>query len=256
VKLTEYQEILAYDIAFWLAAFQNPEYPPKQLGEVSVQVTAKLRAAAIIALLTKGDSDTFFHNLIRSARSRIAYLQRLTDDGITTDHHLASGRVDAFLNAVAAADFGSARHIVALSPGGWMQGHEYEDDFCYAQIVHGLITVPTDMARLESLFERFERVLDGQTDVRLDVTRAIAHRDQTAFDETFEALLALRTRHIEAEKARNRIEEPTMIAERQVYIEGLALLQIATRLKFATQAEYIYCPSAARVPMLRAFPGE
>jgi hypothetical protein len=47
-----------------------------------------------------------------------------------------------------------------------------------------------------------------------------------------------------------------MMAERQVYVEGLALLQIATRLKFATQNEYQYCPSLARVPMQKPFPGE
>ena len=256
MKLTEYLEIIAYDIGFWLTAFQNPDYPIERLGEVSVQVTAKLRAAAIMALLGKGDSDAFFHNLIRSARCRIAYLQRLSDAGVSGDHHQASGRVDPFLDAVAAADFESARQIVARSPREWLQGHEYEDDFCYAQIVHGLITIPTDLTRLETLFEQFERVLDGQPDARLDVCRAIARRDQAAFDEAFEALLAQRTRQIDAEKARKKIEEPTMIAERQVYVDGLALLQIATRLKFATQSEYLYCPSLARVPMQRPFPGE
>jgi hypothetical protein len=256
VKLAEYLEPLGYDIAFWLTAFQNPDYPIPQLGEVSVQVSQKLRTAAIIALLTKGSSDAFYHNLIRSARSRIAYLDRLASAGVTDDHHQASGRVDPFLDAVAAADFDSARRIVALSLREWLRDHEYEDDFCYAQIVHGLITVPTDVTRLERFFERFERVLDGQADARLDVCRAIARRDQAAFDEAFEALLAQRTRRIEAEKARKKIEEPTMIAERQVYIEGLALLQIATRLKFATQSDYLYCPSVARLPMQRPFPGE
>jgi len=256
VKLTDYLDDLSYDIGFWLAAFQNPDYPPAALGDVGVQVSAKLRAAGIITLLAKGDSDAFFHNLIRSARCRIAYLQRLRDVNIDDDHHQASGRVDPFLDAAAAADFDSARQILALSPREWFQGHEYEDDFCYAQIVHGLIMVPTDITRLESLFERYERVLEGQADARPSVCRAIAHRDQTAFDEAFEALLAQRTRHIEVEKARKRIEEPTMMAERQVYVEGLALLQIATRLKFSTQAEYIYCPSLARVPIQKPFPGE
>jgi hypothetical protein len=256
VKLAEYLEPLAYDIAFWLTAFQNPDYPPHQLGEVSVQVSRKLRTAAIIALLTKGSSDGFHHNLIRSARSRIAYLERLASAGITDDHHQASGRVDPFLDAVAAADFDSARRIVALSLREWLRDHEYEDDFCYAQIVHGLITVPTDLTRLEGLFERYERVLDAQPDARLDVTRAIARRDHATFDDAFEALLARRTGEIEAEKARKKIEEPTMIAERQVYVEGLALLQIASRLKFSTQAEYLYCPSLARVPMQTPFPGE
>jgi hypothetical protein len=256
VKLTEYQEILAYDIAFWLSAFQDPEYPPGQLGEIAVQVTAKLRGAAIVALLVKGDSDTFFHNLIRSARCRLAYLQRLHDAQITGDHHQASGRVAPFLDAVAAADFASARQIVALSPRDWLQGHEYEDDFCFAQIVHGLISVPTDVTRLQGLFDRYERLLDGQSDARVEVARAVARRDQAAFDEAFDALLAQRTRQIEADIARKKIEEPVMIADRQVYVEGLAFLQIASRLQFVTQPEYMYCPSLARVPMQRPFPGE
>ena len=256
MKLVEYLEPLGYDIAFWLTAFQNPDYPIDQLGNVSVQVSRKLRAAAIIALLGKGSTDTFHHNLIRSARGRIAYLERLSSAGVTDDHHQASGRVDPFLDAVAAADFDSARRIVALSLRDWLQGHEYEDDFCYAQVVHGLITVPTDVTRLERLFERYERVLDGASDARLDVTRAIARRDQAAFDDAFAALLARRSGQIEAEKARRKIEEPAMIAERQVYIEGLAMLQIATRLRFTTEREYLYCPSLARVPMQRPFPGE
>jgi len=256
MKLAEYLDTMAYDAAFWMTAFANPDYPIDQLGEVTIQVAAKCRAAAIMVLLANGDSDTYYHNLIRSARCRLAYLQRLNSEGRTSDHHQASGRVGPFLDAVAAADFATARQIVALSRSDWLPGHEYEDDFCYAQIVHGLITVPTNVTRLETLLERFERVLDGQADARLDVTRVLAHRDREAFEPAFEALLAQRTRQIEAEKARRRIEEPGMIAERQVYVEGLALLQIATRLNFTVQVEYQYCPSLALVPMRRPFPGE
>src|SRR6185437_3399369 len=112
------------------------------LGDVCLDVTGKLRTAAIIALLTKADSDAFFHNLMRSARCRLQYLQRLRDARRTGEHHQASGRVDAFLDAVAAQDFGTARQISALSPVDWQRGHEYEDDYCYAQIVHGLIAPP------------------------------------------------------------------------------------------------------------------
>ena len=248
--------MMAYDAAFWMTAFQNPDYPAAQLGDVAVQVTAKIRATAIVVLLTTGDTDTYFHNLIRSARCRIAYLQRLGRDGITGAHHQASGRVDPFLDAVAAADFTSAREIAALSPREWLRGHEYEDDYCYAQIVHRLIQVPTDLTRLEPFFARFEQVLDGQSDARLDVSRAIARRDQSAFDDAFDALIAQRSRQIEVEKERSKIEEPIMMANRQVYVEGLALLQIASRLSLATEPDYSYCPSLARVAMQRPFPGE
>jgi hypothetical protein len=47
-----------------------------------------------------------------------------------------------------------------------------------------------------------------------------------------------------------------MMAERQVFVDGLALLQIAERLGFSLQPEYLYLPSLARVPMQKPFPGD
>src|SRR5207249_7380990 len=144
MKLTEYLDSLSYDIGFWLAGIKNPDYPIGQLGDLSMEVSTKLRAAAIIVLVAKGDSDTFFHNLIRSANCRVTYLERLRDVRITDDHHQASGRVSGLVDAVAASDFVTARQIATLSPREWMNGHEYEDDFCYAQILHGLIAASRD----------------------------------------------------------------------------------------------------------------
>jgi len=256
MKLTEYLEIMSYDIAFWMAGVRDPEFPLEQLGNVCTDVTAKLRAAAIISLLGKADSDTFFHNLIRSGRCRQKYLNRLREADRIGDHHQASGRVDPFLDAVAAEDFVTAREIVRLSPHEWLQGHEYEDDYCYAQIVHELISAQTSITRMNFLFTRYEAALQGAPDARLDVTRAIAERDQPAFETAFEALLARRTLQIDAEKARNKIEEPSVVAERQVYIEGLAMLRIAGRLGLPTQGDYLYCPSVARIAMQKPFPGE
>ena len=118
---------------------------------------------------------------------------------------------------MAAADFGTARRIVALSPREWMQGHEYDDDFCYAQTLHQLLSAPNDRPALDPWFDRFERALDGRQDARLDVTRAIADRKQPEFEEAFDALLRQRTRRIDEEKARNRIEDPMIVwAERHI----------------------------------------
>jgi hypothetical protein len=256
VNLTEYLEVLAYEIAFWMTAFRNPDYPLDQLGDVTENVTAKLRAAAIIAILTKGESDTYYHNLIRSARCRLAYLQRCRAAGHETDHHQASSRVGAFIDAVAATEFETARRIVALSPVTWLQGHEYEDDFYYAQILHGLISMQPNSVQMATLFERLEAALGGRADARLGVTKAIFEQNQRDFDASIELLLAQRTANIEAEKARHKIEEPVMIAERQVYVEGLAILRIAERVGVAAQDEYLYLPSLARVPMRMPFPGE
>jgi len=256
MKLNEYLEGLAYDIAFWMAAYGDAAYPLDQLGNVTDTVTAKLRAAAIIALLSKGDPDIYYHNLMRSARCRLTYLQRCRAAGRTTDHHQASSRVGGFVDAVAAADFATARQITGLSPVTWLQGHEYEDDFCYAQVLHGLIAAQPDTAHMQSLFERFASALDGRLDARLDVAKAIFARNQADFDAGIEALIAQHTASVEADKARNKIEEPVMMAERQVYVEGLAFLRITERLGLTLQAEYLYLPSLARVPMGAPFPGE
>jgi hypothetical protein len=245
MKLADYLEIVAYDIGFWLTAFQNPDYPLPDLGEASVDVAAKLRTAAIIALLAQGNLDAFTHNLIRSGRCRASYLQRLKDAGLS-DHHQASGRVDSLLDAVAAADFALARRIVALSPRDWQQGHEYEDDWCHAQILHGILAPLLDVNRLQALFDRWEQVLNGQSDARLPLLRALTERDSVGFDDAFESLLDQRTSQIAAELARARIEEPGVIANRQIYVEGLAMLRMAVQLGLPTQREYRYCPSIAR----------
>ena len=36
MRLSEYTEAVAYDTAFWLTAFTNPDYPVAQLGQACV----------------------------------------------------------------------------------------------------------------------------------------------------------------------------------------------------------------------------
>jgi hypothetical protein len=245
MKLAMYMETVAYDAAFWLSAFGNPAYPVVRLGEVCVATCDKLRTLAIIALVAKGDHRAFTHNLVRSGRCRLSYLQRVQTGG-QPDHHDASARVAPFFDAVAAADFTLARQVAALSPREWRPGHEYEDDYCHAQIAHAVLAPVADVARTEALFARWEQVLDGQSDARVPVLRALAQRDKDGFDPAFEALVQQRDDALAAERARSRIEEFDVIAARQLFVDGLALLRMASQLGLATQAEYLGCPSLAR----------
>lgn len=255
MSLARYLEATAYDAAFWLSAFTNPDYPVDQLGQVCVDSCAKLRTLAIISLVEQGRHQVFTHNLVRSGRCRQSYLQRLQASG-QADRHDASSRIEPFFDAVAAADFALARQIVALSPRDWRKGHEYEDDYCHAQIAHAVLAPVADVARTQSLFKRWETVLDGQPDARLPVLRALVQRDVDGFDAAFEGLVQAHTDALDAERARARIEEYDVIALRQLYVEGLALLRMATQLRLKTQAEYRYCPSLARQTSPVALPAE
>lgn len=256
MKLADLGQDLAYDAAFWLTGVRSPDYPLGQLGRLSLEVSAKLRALAIAVLLVKADVDRFHHNLIRSGMVREVYLRRCRDEGALGDHHRASGRSGALLDSIAAGALDLARRIAALSPTELHQGHEYEDDHCFAQVLHRLVQPALPEAEIPPLLDRWGAYPPGATDARLDVCRALFDRDQAAFDDAFEGLLARRDDQISAEKARNRLEEPAVIADRHIHVEGLAILRLAGARGLATHPEYRMCPSLARLPMTQPFPGE
>jgi hypothetical protein len=256
MNLAEHAEPLATDIAFWMLSLRNPKCTIAQMGGMTLDLGDKLRALGIILLLTRADSDGFYFNLIRSARLRRDYLQRVVDAGATDDHHYAAGRYMPLLDAIAAGEIELAREIAALSPAEFREGHEYEDDYCYAQLLHRFIQEPVPEAELPPLLVRFENYLQGAIDPRFDVCQALANRDQDEFDSAFESFLTAFEMMIAANKERGQLEEPQVVAQREVSVEGLALLRIAERRGLQTSDEYRYCPSLARVPMLSPFPGE
>lgn len=255
MKLAEIAETLAFDSAFWLLGYEQVDgYEITQLGRFSVELCEKLRALAIITLLTKGDSEKFLHNLLRSGRVRETYLIRIKQVSGEHEHHLASGRFNGLLDAISSSDMELAQRIAWLSPRIWKAQREYEDDFCYAQILHRIVHGVEAVSVYQPFLERFEAVLNGQTCARLDVVRALVMHSQKDFDDSFEALLQERQDEIATSVARCQLEEPQIVAERQVFIEGLALLRLAGIVGLTTHTEYLYCPSNARLPMRNPVP--
>lgn len=254
--LADYLEPLAYDIAFWTIGLVSPDARPEELGGLSNELVRKLRAAAIIVLLTRADVDGYCHNLIRAARARECYLDRMRSEGLIEDHHFCAARTEGLLAACAAEDYALARSIAALSPGGFRPGHEYEDDFCYAQVLHGLLAPQPDPVALAALCARWQGALKGAPGGRLEVMQALVARDAAAFELAFDALLDERAAQIDRNIARGQLEEPPVVADRLVFVEGLALLRIARRLGVALQQDYRYCPSLALQSMQKPFPGE
>jgi hypothetical protein len=256
VVLGEYIDLLAYDAAFWMTGLYNPEYPVEDLGQLTLELSAKLRCLAICVLLAKTDSDTFHHNLIRSGIARIIYLRRCRNKGFERDHHCVSGRYEAFLDVVAASEFSKAKEIADLTPPTFQHPREDEDDFCYAQILHRLSSGRALEAEFLPLLARFDESLASEPSVRLALCNALVFRDQGKFDEAFNGLLTERQLKIENRRKRGQVEDPGIVAERYVYIEGLAMLRLAESRGLKTEPEYLFCPSTARLPIQTRFPGE
>jgi hypothetical protein len=254
MKLEDYGEALAYETAFWMLGLDNPTYPLAQLGKLSLEISAKLRSLAILTLVVKADSDAFCHGLIRSSRARQTYLSRVEQAGLVDDHHRCLGRFDPVLDAIAAGAFGEVQRIRALSPRTFRAGHEYEDDHAYARILHDLCEDAPTAEDLSSGLDELEKASADLNSPRFPVCRALVERSQGGFDESFEDLLRFHASEVAKEKARGRLEDVQVIAERRVSIEGLAILRLAEKRGLATERDYLYCPSLARLPA-GPFPG-
>lgn len=256
MKLAEYGQTAAYEVAFWMQGLANPSYPVAQLGGLTQDLTRKLRALAILGLVAAADGDCFHHNLIRSGRVRRLYLERMRLFGQTQDHQFCSGRYEPLLDAIAAGDWNLARQIVELSPAEFREGHEYEDDYCFAQIVSCWSVDPPREQEVPEFLGRFAAYAEGRPNPRLTLCRALQGGEQAAFDEALAGSLDARDLEIEAAKTRGQLEEPHIVALRRVSVEALAMLRLAERRGLRTESEYRYCPSLARAPIQTPLPEE
>lgn len=245
---------LACDAASWLTGLYDPEFPIAELGAVADKASHRLRALACVQLLGSGNADNFHHNLIRSGMARKHYLQRCLEANALDDHFRGSGRYLAFCDALAAGDIELARHIAILSPVSILRGHEYLDDHCYGCILHFILLDRREEAR--ALLGPFLDFLEGQANGRYLISTALLAGSQIDFDRAFETLLQDRQNEIAENVKRGEIESPHIVAGRRVFIEGLAILRLAEHLGLKTETEYLFCPSIARVPMEKPFPGE
>ena len=236
------------DAAFWWIGVEDPGTPANKVGDLSLEVSYKLRTLAVLALLGKASTDGFVHSCTRAARARRLYLRRLADANIDRAHHRVSGRYEPLLDAIAASDMTLVGEIERLSPADFRPPDEYEDDYCYAQLLQRLCRDRVPEADLELLLERFDRYLDGDINPRLPVCRALVERNEDRFAEAFDELLATFGKTIQRNVDRGQLEDVHVLAQRQVSIEGLAILRLADRRGIPTEREYLYCPSLARRP--------
>jgi hypothetical protein len=260
MELSEEADSLAATTAFWLLGVLDPDYPLDDLGPLHMEVRAKLRALAIMALLTQGKGQLFLEHLHRCGLVREVFLRRCQDNEGEGDdeqqHHCCVGRFDGMIDSIAAGDFELARRLLTLAPSRFRAGHEYLDDHCYAHILGALLEDrdPDDTALNEHL-DDFERFLEGASSPRLELCRALLTHDQDAFDAAFDDLLQARIDEISAARARGQFEDPIVLAERLVFIEGLAILRLATARGLHADPEYIFCPQLARQARPQLFRG-
>jgi hypothetical protein len=253
MALKEIAEELEVGINFMVDGIQSAA-STEALGRTCNSISAYYRALGICELLIDADVDGFQHQLVRSGQVRKHLLATRQTEKNTVDPAIRSSVVGPFLAALAAHHLDLAREIGILSPKTWFQKDEYEDDFIYARFLYDLAVGRSAPGDLAVQLDRFEEVLEGGPSQRLPICRALLARDQAAFDEAFAALLVARRAEVKKEAKTFQAEELTFHPESRVFVEGLALLELATRQGLTTLPEYPpLCPSLARRQATKPF---
>jgi hypothetical protein len=231
------------------------------MGKVCNDISRHYRALGICGLLIHADRNLFFHGLIQSALTRKYYLGRCSREGISGQPEMRSSFVDPFLDAVAANQLKLAGQVASLAAQEWLEGHEYEDDFSYARVLHGLSDPAVRRGPgPQKMLQRYEKALEDGKDPRFEICKALLGGSGNDFADSFERLLD------DHERRTSKIGEPrydsimaqeyTFEPNRRILVEGLALLRIAMELGIATEKEYRFCPAMARRFDYRAFQPE
>lgn len=193
-------------------------YPIAELGKVYEEVGELFESVACCSLLVDADVSKFQNQLIWSALSRRRYLARCAESGRLGDLYQARSRSQAIFCALAAGDRPLALEIGGLSPMQANRDGEYPDDFAYHLLIHA-IAEDADDAVLGGALQRYEDALDGAAAERLAVTAALCRREQTSFEETFEALLESHLAEMVEERELND-EIPAFEPRSRLFIEG------------------------------------
>jgi len=219
------------------------------LGKACEEFSAYYRALGICLLSGGADLDGFLDFLIQSGLVRRHYLQWAASDPAAEARHRRASFVEPAMDALAARQWKLAADIFAHTPSAWMEGEEYEDDFCHADAVRRLLA--EDLTGSGAVLKRWEAVLEDGEDTRLGVCAALRDRDPAALGGALRAYLERRESDAAAladpANASLLAEEATFFPNRWISVEGLAYVALAEQRRMEVPLDLPGCPPLARM---------
>lgn len=213
--------------------------PVARIDEVH-QVCTYFRQLGVATMFQEGNADRLHVAAMQSASLYLLELQRQPDDAKVTSF------AKPWFDAVGSGYWEAARWIAQASRATWNPRREYEDDFLYAWFLMKLAVLEAPTEEAQALLDRYQVVLEGAHDVRLELCRALLAADEAAFHTALTALLERRRDEVNRLIDRGVLGNDAAMWMRHFALEGVALLQIAERRGMKTGARYLHCPDPAR----------
>jgi hypothetical protein len=153
----------------------------------------------------------------------------------------------------------AAREIARLSRATPNLKREHEDDFLYVMYLmqryflgpdpEDADSTSTHLAEQLHRLERWETVLEGAPDPRLDLCKALENRDADAFQTALIQVAEQRRRQLDTMQSKGTLPDEHAVWAKAVWTEGLALLRLASQDGLGSDFD---CPDVP--PLLRVSP--
>lgn len=211
-------------------------------AKLALEAASFCRQAGCGELLSRMDTRAFFQGLAQSARIYLDLLERRHECSERDQYYLTRSKAAPFFDVVAAQANGLLARMLLLLTRDWMRRMEPEELFHYHVAISCLASDSGDM---EGTLQAFERSLDGGGSARFDVTRALAAGDSNAFDAALQTLIDERCMALEKERKAGIFDPYFHRTEAHVFVEGLALVQLARRRGMEIRRWYRTIPGPA-----------
>lgn len=197
--------------------------------DLAIGLGTLFRMHGTCATLVRGVAEPLFIAQMQSA-SAYAFALALTTD----DEHKTTSAAGCLWDAMAGQYWEAARQIAAASRRTHNPNREHEDDFCYVFfLMHRYLRgagapapSPADQVELDTL-ARWEAVLDGELDPRLDLCHALRDHELDRFEDAIISMAEARHADLQRRFDKGKLTSEGFVWVEPIWPEGLALLRLA-----------------------------
>jgi len=187
------------------------------------------------------DAEGFRQKLSQSARAYLTLLHKRQQIALD-EYYLCRSRALPLLDALAIGDFNLATSISENMTSEYHSQMEYEEDYCYFQMLPLFLQPIPDDDLLKSILSEFCVVTEGGDSGRYRTMEALVGRDAVLFNEQMLALIVDWADNIRRQRDSSKIDPYFDKTGASLFVEGLALVKLAKQLGMSTESQYKYIP--------------
>lgn len=239
-------ETVRENLEFGLEEFRRlprPSPPEAEWAEASLMAWRRARRLGIAVLLVDADTQGCKKHLIDAARIRRDLLASTATAPAHFAAHRHCGDLAGFVDALAAGDAELASKIAALSTAPWHPDHEYEDDYWFARILHSFVVQDQSQVPDPVLFDHLVQAAENEPTGQVLVAHALRDRDPDGFGAGLAARAAEHCALFDRKAAGVVADPEEMATERHVFVEGIGLRFLASRLGISVAPERPMMPA-------------